>query len=90
LFGLKKRKREKLRSKELKPEWKEIIIKNVKFYSFISEEMKIKLHGLIQIFLAEKIFEGCEGLVITDEIKITIAAQACLYYWDAKMISIQH
>ena len=78
MFGFKKRKREKLRSKELKPEWREIIIKNVKFYSFISEELKIKLHGLIQIFLAEKIFEGCEGLVITDEIKITIAAQASL------------
>lgn len=78
MFGFKKRKREKLRSREFKPEWKEIILKNVKFYSFLSDEMKRELHGLIQIFMDEKTFEGCEGLNLTDEIKITIAAQACL------------
>jgi hypothetical protein len=32
----------------------------------------------IQIFLAEKKFVGCSGLQITDEIKVTIAAQACI------------
>ena len=30
------------------------------------------------MFLAEKRFEGCGGLAITDEIRVTIAAQACL------------
>ena len=30
------------------------------------------------MFLAEKQFEGCDGLVITDEIRVVIAAQACL------------
>lgn len=78
MFGLKKRKREKLRATELKSEWKEIINRNVRFYNYLSDDLKTELHGLIQIFLNEKIFEGCEGLVITDEIKITIAAQACL------------
>jgi Mlc titration factor MtfA (ptsG expression regulator) len=34
--------------------------------------------GHIQIFLAEKQFEGCGGLRITDEIRVTIAAQACI------------
>ena len=33
---------------------------------------------LRKIFVAEKTFEGCGGLAITDEIKVTIAAQACL------------
>ena len=37
-----------------------------------------ELQGLVQIFLAEKTFEGCGGLELTDEIKVTIAAQACL------------
>ena len=37
-----------------------------------------RAQGLIQIFLHEKILEGCGGLVLTDEIKVTIAAQACL------------
>jgi len=36
------------------------------------------LQGHIQVFLAEKRFEGAAGLVITDEIRVTIAAQACM------------
>jgi hypothetical protein len=32
----------------------------------------------VQVFLAEKQFIGCNGLVLTDEIRISIAAQACL------------
>jgi Mlc titration factor MtfA (ptsG expression regulator) len=78
MFGFRKRWREKLRTKALKPEWKEIIIKNIRFYDFLSPDKKIELHGLIQIFMHEKIFEACGGLELTDEIKITIAAQACI------------
>ena len=78
MFGFKKRRRKKLRLMELKEEWRKIIIKNVKFYSLLSEEKKKELHGLLQIFLDEKIFEGCAGLEITDEIRVTIAAQACI------------
>jgi hypothetical protein len=33
---------------------------------------------LIKVFIAEKHFEGCGGMTVTDEIKVTIAAQACL------------
>jgi hypothetical protein len=33
---------------------------------------------LVQLFLTEKQFIGCDGLEITDEIRINIAAQACL------------
>lgn len=32
----------------------------------------------MQVFLAEKRFEGCAGLQLTDEIGVTIATQACL------------
>ncbi len=78
MFRFKKWRREKLLSKELTSEWMEIIKKNVQFYSFLPPDMKKELHGLINIFLDEKTFEGCEGLELTDEIKITIATQACL------------
>ncbi|MCC7093484.1 MAG: zinc-dependent peptidase, partial [Ignavibacteriaceae bacterium] len=61
MFGFRKRKREKLRATELKSEWKEIINRNVRFYNYLSDDLKTELHGLIQIFLNEKIFEGCEG-----------------------------
>ncbi len=67
-----------MRAEGLKPEWKAIIKKNVKFYNILPENLKKELHGLVQIFLNEKIFEGCGGLELTDEIKVTIAAQACI------------
>jgi Mlc titration factor MtfA (ptsG expression regulator) len=44
----------------------------------LSEADQRELEGHIQVFLGEKYFEGCGGLVVTDEIKVTIAAQACL------------
>lgn len=33
---------------------------------------------LIQVFIAEKYWEGAGGLLLTDEIRVTISAQACL------------
>ena len=33
---------------------------------------------LAQVFVAEKHFEGCAGLAVTEEMKMTIAAEACL------------
>ena len=59
-------------------EWKTIIERNVPLYRRLPEDLKAQLHGLAQVFLAEKHFEGCGGLTITDEIRVTIAAQACM------------
>jgi len=36
------------------------------------------LQDNIKIFIAEKNFEGCGGLAMTDEIRVTIAAYACI------------
>lgn len=47
-------------------------------YPELSPEEKSRLQQLIQLFLAKKRFYGCNGLVITDEIRVAIAAQACL------------
>src|SRR5438067_348014 len=57
--------------------WLEIIEKDVPFYRDLPDADRQELQGLVQVFLAEKHFEGCGGLELTDEIKVTIAAQAC-------------
>jgi Mlc titration factor MtfA (ptsG expression regulator) len=41
-------------------------------------EMRKRHDGLINAFLAEKQFTGCNGLTIDDDVRATIAAQACL------------
>jgi Mlc titration factor MtfA (ptsG expression regulator) len=76
--GLRARRRERLRRRELPGSWVEIIERNVPYYRRLSVRDRRELHGHIQVFLAEKQFEGCGGLEMTDEIRITIAAQACI------------
>ncbi len=78
MFGFfKRRRRERLRLAPFPPAWRELIETNVPFYALLPEADRRELQGLVQVFLAEKHFEGCGGLELTDEIRVTIAAQAC-------------
>lgn len=76
--------RQKLRQRPFPNEWKAILEKNVHLYPALPRELKSELHGHIQVFLAEKNFEGAGGLAITDEIRLTVAAQACILLLNRK------
>jgi len=78
MFGFKKRHRKDLMNRPLPDSWHKIVIDNVPYYQMIPKDRQNQLLGFIQIFLEEKTFEGCGGLVMTDEIQVTIAAQACI------------
>jgi len=41
-------------------------------------DLQLQLKKHMQVFLAEKSFLGCAGQPITDEVRVVIAAQACL------------
>ena len=73
-----------LLSKPFPPEWESIVRKNVQLYNRLPELLKQQLHGLVHVFLAQKKFEGCGGLQITDEIRVTIASQACMLLLNRK------
>ncbi len=47
-------------------------------YPLLTDEQQQKLRRDTQVFVAEKNWEGCGGLTVTDEMRVTIAAQACL------------
>ena len=72
------RRRERLRSKPISRDWLEILERNVPIFNRLPRHDRKELVGHIQVFLNEKHFEGCGGLELTDEIRLTIAAQACL------------
>jgi Mlc titration factor MtfA (ptsG expression regulator) len=59
-------------------QWNAILVSNLPIYSVLNTDEKTRLQQLIHLFIAKKRFEGCAGLEITDEIKVTIAAEACL------------
>lgn len=87
---LKKRRRKKLLAAPFPPAWLEVLRQNVRHYTYLPSGDQAKLRGAAVVITAEKEWVGCNGLEITDEIKITIAAQAGLlllggpgrYYFD--------
>jgi MtfA peptidase len=77
-WWLKGRRRAAIRARPFPPGWRAIIEKNVPYAASLSQSDREELCGHVQVFLAEKHFEGCAGLEITDEVRVTIAAQACV------------
>lgn len=70
--------RSRLRALPLPAEWERVIERNIAFFDRLSPADRRELFGHTQILLAEKHFEGCDGLELTDEIRVTVAAYASL------------
>jgi hypothetical protein len=51
---------------------------NVPAARYLPDNLRARLESLVAAFVAEKQFIGCNGLVVTDEIRATIAALASL------------
>ncbi len=75
---LKARRRKKLFNQPLPAAWQRIVPAYCPSYEHLSAPDRRELDGHLQIFLAEKNFEGCAGLALTDEMRLGIAANACL------------
>jgi len=75
---LRNRRRQKILRTPFPESWRDIIQEKVTHYSYLDHLEKARLEQLVQFFIAEKNFEGCGGLELSDEIKVVVAAQACL------------
>jgi Mlc titration factor MtfA (ptsG expression regulator) len=78
MFGFKKRRRERIKREPFPEGWLAHLERNVPYYQLLNEDERAELRGDVKVFLAEKTFEGCGGQEITDEVCVTIAAQACV------------
>jgi len=76
--------RNKVRSTPFQKQWRKIIQQRMPYFRQMPADLQLQLKQHIQVFVAEKEFIGCNGIKITDEIKITIAAQACLLLLNRK------
>ena len=72
------RRRARLRATPFPPAWRRILRRRVPLAARLPADLQLRLKGHIQVFLAEKPFIGCAGLTVTEEMRVTIAAQACL------------
>jgi MtfA peptidase len=75
---LDERRRKRLLEAPFPDEWRRILSRNMVHFSYLEGHEQQQLCQLVQLFVAEKEWEGCNGLVLTDEMKVTIAGQACL------------
>lgn len=67
-----------IRARPFPEAWVEILNRTLPVYTALPHEQQQRLQQLIHLFLARKSFYGCAGLELNDEIRVTIAGQACL------------
>jgi hypothetical protein len=72
------RKRQRLRAQPFPANWRAVLQQRVPYVRRLPADLQLRLKQHMQVFLAEKTFIGCNGLEINDEIRVTIAAHACL------------
>jgi Mlc titration factor MtfA (ptsG expression regulator) len=82
---LKKRRRRRLLAAPFPTGWLTHLNQNVGHYALLTDAEQTRLRHDLRIFVAEKTWEGCGGLIMTEEIQVTIAAQACLL-----LLAIEH
>ncbi len=79
IFGwLKARRRRALLATPAPRQWETWLVEDLPFYRRLEPRERRKLVDLARVFIQEKHWEGRDGLELTDRIKLSIAAQACL------------
>ena len=74
----KKHHRAALRAEPMPEAWRAILTKNIPYLGLLPAADMTELEARVRVFIAEKQFEGCGDLELTDEMRVTIAGQACL------------
>ena len=70
--------RRRLRREPFPSSWEDLLRQGFGFYRRLPDRDLEALRAHIQVFLAEKVFEGCGGQVVTDRLRVVVAAYASL------------
>lgn len=65
--------------------WQKVVDRRIPFFKKLGETAQKQLQDDVKLFIAKKDFTGCNGLEINDEIRVTIAAEACLLLLNRKI-----
>lgn len=58
--------------------WRRILRRRVPIFQRLPVDLQLQLKKHMQVFIAEKAFIGCGGLKVTEDMRVVVAAQACL------------
>lgn len=70
--------RVRLRRRPFPDAWRDILRRRLPYFRQMPADLQLQLKRHMQVFLAEKRYVGCAGLTVTEEMRVSIAAQACL------------
>ncbi len=84
LAWIKEQRRRRVLSQPYPSGWVHILERNVYHYRELSDREQHKLRDDLRVLVAEKNWEGCGGLEMTEEIQVTIAGQAALLLLGCK------
>jgi MtfA peptidase len=71
-------KRARIHRQHFPDNWIVLLERRLLFFAKMDSSTRLQLQNLIKEFLQDKRFVGCAGQKITDEIRLVVAAQACL------------
>jgi MtfA peptidase len=91
-----RKRRNKITAAPFPKAWRAFLKRRMPYFQSLPADLQLQLKKHIQVFIAEKEFIGCDGFEIDDEVRVTVAAQACLlllnratdYYPKLKQILI--
>jgi MtfA peptidase len=79
MFGFfRNRRRRKVLAQPFPQAWLDILQRNVRMYTSLTSDEQKKLRDDLRVFIADRWWEGCNGLTLDDTMRVTIAAQACV------------
>lgn len=58
--------------------WREVLRRRMPAFARLPADLQLQVKKHVQVLVAEKPFIGCAGLVVNDEMRVLIAAQAAL------------
>ncbi|MBI3229966.1 MAG: zinc-dependent peptidase [Burkholderiales bacterium] len=61
-----------------------ILARHIPFWREMAPPLQMQLKRLVKQFLHQKKFIGCDGLTVTDEMRVAIAGQACMLLLNRK------
>ena len=66
------------------PSWLAVLEASLPVYTVLPPEQQYRLRDMMKFFIDRKKFYGCGGLTITDEMRVIIAAEACMLVLNQK------
>ena len=81
---LRAEKRKMVMKQPVPSHWNSILSENIELYRHLPQDLKDQLYNDMKVFLREKEFVGCAGLEVTEEMRVTIAGEACILLLNRK------